>query len=161
MNAPAFAPYTPPARAAFEQFRMEDPFAFRLPGIAYSGTRQFSVWLSYDYGVFTIERGYVWDGNSFKWRIGPVVIGVSDGPLVDGVPMGKFPSGGHDVIYEHISAIADFLGVSVWAVRAAADRWFYDEWLRRGQTAKEARRYYRAVRAFGWIGVLRRKWSGK
>lgn len=152
-----FAPYEPPTvKAIYEQFYLEERFEFTLPGIDTKGEFTFSEWLAYKDGKFAISVGYLWDGNSFKFKIGPLVFGVSDGPLIPGTntPMGKIPSLGHDVIYQHIWAIAKALGLSVWKVRAAADRWFYERWLVEGQREQEARLYYNAVRRLGWIVVL-------
>lgn len=122
------------------------------------------------YRGLTLHGPYAWDGNSVKVRLGPLELGTSDGPLdteTTGEPCGKWPSCGHDVMYQTVCGLARVLGVSPWVVRSAADAWFRDEWLRRLSAlpdSSEVRRwkwrvrwvYYPAVRLFGAAIVARR-----
>jgi len=147
----------------FTHFALADgeEFRFRLdvgvpPGVYHVAG---PLWL--EDGVLVVRAPYTWDGNSCKIVVGPLVIGVSDGPVLpDGTPAGKWPSCGHDVIYEHWPHLIARCGVSGADLRAAADRWYRHEWLM--QLARlpddaERRRwrrlvtmcYYPAVRVLG------------
>ncbi len=120
--------------AAVTRFRLAagESYVFRLPGPWPHEACHVAgpLWLS-ERGDWVVRGPYAWDGNSAKVAIGPVVIGVSDGPLLpDGTPAGKWPSCGHDVIYEYWRDIVHrFHHCSPRELRHAVDRWFRDEWL--------------------------------
>ncbi|MCX7914988.1 MAG: hypothetical protein N3A53_01620 [Verrucomicrobiae bacterium] len=148
--------------------REHETFAFKPPlglpgGILYVGP---NLWIAD--GELVIRGRWEWDGNSFKLSLGPFIFGVADGPLMrNGEPAGKWPSAGHDIMYERIRDLARVCNCSVWKIRKAADVWFRDEWLRRLNDVENGRvrrcwrlrvllEYYPAVRALGWILVMRR-----
>jgi len=139
----------------------DEEFAFRLDIDIPDGIYHISgpLWVE---GENVIVRGpYAWDGNSVKVEIGPVVLGVSDGPILpDGTPAGKWPSCGHDVVYEYWPHVVSRFEISGARLRLAVDRWFRDEWLRRlaslpddSERARWTRLvkmcYYPAVRLLG------------
>ena len=56
-------------------------------------------WLEIDGGVMTIEKGYAWDGCSYKWSILDLfVVGVPDGRLRYGKPITYHASLVHDAL---------------------------------------------------------------
>jgi len=135
----------------------DEEFAFRLDIDIPDGIYHISgpLWVE---GENVIVRGpYAWDGNTAKVSIGPIVIGVSDGPLLpDGTPAGKWPSCGHDVIYEYWRDIVHRFHCSPRELRHAVDRWFRDEWIRQLEAlddAAERARWRRLVRLYYYPAV--------
>lgn len=161
------------AACSYFLLRSGEMYSFRFGGTWPPGTYHVApnLWLG-DSGEWTVVGPYKWDGNSAKVTLGPIVIGVSDGPLLpDGTPAGKWPSLGHDIIYENIADIVRRFDVSWRDVRSAIDRWFRDEWVRQLSKVEDRRErerwtwrirnvYYPAVRTFGWALALRRLVTG-
>jgi hypothetical protein len=157
-------------RAIYPQFLAVTKFCFRLPGCTKPGLHMFGPHLTYADGVFTVHPGFVWDGNSLKIKLGPIVIGVSDGSVkANGEPLGKWPSCGHDAIYGQIWQIAAWLGIPVETLRLAVDEWFRDRWAAAGagetpelqaEAERTAKLYFPVVRVVGWWLVRARKPRG-
>ena len=133
-------------------------YAFRLDGGWPPGVYHIAPPLWLEHGELVVRGPYTWDGNTAKVSIGPIVVGVSDGPLLpDGTPAGKWPSCGHDVIYEYWRDIVHrFHHCSPRELRHAVDRWFRDEWIRQLEAlddAAERARWRRLVRLYYYPAV--------
>ena len=114
-------------------------------------------WISIANSVLTVKAGYAWDGASpsgLFWD-------TWDGPMCEEeeLPLTYWATLLHDAIYQYIREIAEVLGWPIRRVRRRGDKSFLDEM--RKKKFDYSRLYYRAVRAFGWVPVLKRRmgWS--